>query len=177
MVGPDDSIAPEIRAQAPGELATVVEVNQLAFGRPDEGELVRRLVEDCPDVISLVAVVEGAVVGHILFSPIVLQCDDASELPGMALAPMAVLPDWQMRGIGMQLVNAGLAATYRSQCPFVVVLGHPTYYPRFGFERASRYGVRCPWEAPDEAFMVIAADPDALHPGTIRYRSEFEALA
>jgi putative acetyltransferase len=96
----------------------------------------------------------------------------------MGLAPLAVLPELQRQGIGIELTNAGLAAVRQTPCPFVIVLGHPEYYPRFGFERASRYGIRSQYEGvPDEAFMILVLDQGALRgkSGVARYRDEFDA--
>ena len=93
----------------------------------------------------------------------------------MGLAPMAVLPGHQRKGIGSELVRAGLAELRERDCPFVIVLGHPEYYPRFGFEPASGHGVKCEWEVPDEAFMILVLDEARLPEagGTARYRPEF----
>ena len=90
---------------------------------------------------------------------------------------MAVLPSLQRQGIGSRLVVEGLARLRSAGCPFVVVLGHHEYYPRFGFEPASRYGVRCQWEdVPDEAFMIMVTEEGAIpaEGGVIRYREEFD---
>ena len=88
---------------------------------------------------------------------------------------MAVLPERQRQGIGSELVETGLAELRERDCPFVIVLGHPEYYPRFGFEPASRHGIKCEWEVPDEAFMILVLDevrmPEAG--GRARYRAEF----
>ena len=166
----------EIRRERPYDAAAIRNVHDLAFGRPAEGAVVDRLREICPECVSLVAVLEGRVVGHVLFSPVVLECDDARTLAGMGLAPLAVLPDHQGQGIGTRLAASGLALVREMACPFVVVLGHPGYYPRFGFERASRYGIRCRWEVPDEAFMILVASPEAMRgaKGVARYRDEFD---
>ena len=88
---------------------------------------------------------------------------------------MAVSPESQRRGIGSALVRKGLAQIDASGCPFVVVLGHPEYYPRFGFRRASEYGLRCEWDVPDETFMVRVFDAARIPPqgGLVRYRPEF----
>ena len=88
---------------------------------------------------------------------------------------MAVTPEQQRRGVGAALIDAGLARLRAAGCPFVVVLGHHEYYTRFGFVPASRYGMRCEWDVPDESFMVQALDPaaTAAAAGQIRYRQEF----
>ena len=88
---------------------------------------------------------------------------------------MAVTPEQQRRGVGAALIDAGLARLRAAGCPFVVVLGHHEYYTRFGFVPASRYGMRCEWDVPDESFMVHVLDPaaTAAAAGQIRYRPEF----
>ncbi len=163
-----------IRDELPGDVAAVRSINTLAFGRPAEARLVDCLRTACPEAISLVAVEEGIVVGHILFTPATI---DGAGLGGMGLAPMAVLPGKQRSGIGSALVKAGLARLREMNCPFVIVLGHPAYYPRFGFVPASRAGLCSQWPGvPDEAFMVLALDPGRLSGvhGTARYRPEFD---
>ena len=96
----------------------------------------------------------------------------------MGLAPMAVLPERQRQGIGSRLVEAGIRILRKQGCPFVIVLGHPGFYPRFGFVSASRYGLTCQWEGvPDEAFMVLILNESTLAgvTGIARYRDEFAA--
>jgi putative acetyltransferase len=162
-----------VRPEAAEDEAAIREVNEAAFGGPEEASLVDRLRSACGGYASFVAVDEGAVVGHILFTPITL----AGATPGgMGLAPMAVPPARQGQGIGSQMVEYGIARLRGAGCPFVVVLGHPEYYPRFGFDKASRWSMKSPWDGvPDEAFMLLPLDVDALPSGggVVRYRPEF----
>jgi putative acetyltransferase len=163
-----------IRLEAPGDVIQVRRINELAFGQPAEADLVDRLRDACAESLSLVAEDE-VVVGHILFTPVVVE-SSGQRIVGMGLAPMAVLPDRQRNGIGSQLVTRGLDALRDRRCPFVVVVGHPEYYPRFGFEPASRHGIASQWDGmPDEAFMALMLDPRAMTgvSGIARYRDEF----
>ncbi len=120
------------------------------------------------------AIEDGAIIGHILFTPATL---DAAPMVGMGLAPMAVDPSHQNRGIGTLLVRHGIDHLSASGCPFVIVLGHPGFYPRLGFEQASSYGLICQWEGvPDDAFMIMILDQDGFPEvsGIARYRDEFD---
>ncbi|HEX8749112.1 MAG TPA: N-acetyltransferase, partial [Pyrinomonadaceae bacterium] len=142
-----------IRAETAEDVSSVRRVNELAFERKEEAELVDRLRSAVEFFVSLVALSDARVVGHIFFSPVTLEAE-AADFPLMGLAPMAVLPGYQNQGIGSQLVLDGLEQCRRMGCYAVVVLGHPEYYPRFGFVPASRKGLRCEYPVPDEAFMV-----------------------
>jgi putative acetyltransferase len=163
-----------IRPERPDDIARVREINTLAFGQPAEALLVDTLRANCADAVSLVAD-ENAVVGHILFTPVTVENSDRPLL-GMGLAPMAVHPDRQRAGIGTQLVTRGLEILRERNCPFVVVVGHPEYYPRFGFVPASRRGLVSQWAVPDDAFMVLVLDEPAMAgmSGVARYRAEFD---
>ena len=163
-----------IRAERPDDAAQVRRVNELGFGQPAEADLVERLRQACPDSLSLVAEDEE-VVGHIFFTPVVVE-GAARPVLGMGLAPMAVLPDRQRQGIGSQLVTRGLDILRERSCPFVVVVGHPEYYPRFGFEPASTHGLSSQWKGmPDAAFMVLVLNAHAMArvSGVATYRDEF----
>jgi len=166
-----------IRDEAAGDAPAVRAVLEEAFASPLEAGIVDALRAACSDRLSLVAEGDGGIVGHILFTPAEI---DAAEgvLRGYGLAPMAVRPAWQRRGIGSALIAEGTRRLRDAGVPYVIVLGHPEYYPRFGFERASRHGVRCQWPGvPDEAFMLLVLDP-AVAPrlaGLARYRPEFDA--
>jgi putative acetyltransferase len=167
-----------IRQERPEDVAEVRRVNELAFEQPAEANLVDKLRLACSDALSLVADDDG-VVGHILFTPVVAE-SGARRVSGMGLAPMAVAPDHQRRGIGSELVRRGLEILRQRGCPFVVVVGHPEYYPRFGFEPASTRGLVSQWEGiPDAAFMVLILDGRAMTgvSGVARYREEFDEVA
>ncbi len=151
-------------------------INERAFEGPAEAGIVDRLRRACPECLSLVAEDGDDVVGHILFSPVAVE-SAGRTVAGMGLAPMAVVPDRQRQAIGTKLVQEGLEILRRRGCPFVIVLGHPDYYPRFGFERASTHGLSCQWEGvPDEAFMVLVLDRGVMAgvSGVARYRAEFD---
>jgi len=164
----------EIRKEEPQDRDALRHLNLAAFDNGPEAALVDKLRSSCKDYMAFVAIEDGAVVGHILFTPVTV---DGSSAVGMGLAPIAVLSSHQRKGIGSRLVRHGLEHLRQSGCPFVIVLGHPEYYPRFGFELASRYLLLSQWEkVPDEAFMIAVVDNSALpKAGSIaRYRSEFD---
>jgi putative acetyltransferase len=165
---PDTPIT--VRDERPEDLETVRLVNDLAFDQPLEGRIVDVLRAHGAVRLSLVAEVDGRIVGHILFSPVT-----SAGAEGLGLGPMAVLPEQQRRGVGAALIDAGLARLRAAGCPFVVVLGHDGYYTRFGFVPASRHGLRCEWDVPDETFMVYVIDAaaTAAAAGLVRYRPEF----
>jgi putative acetyltransferase len=159
-----------VRDEQPADLAAIRAVNDAAFDQPLEGRIVDALRAHGAVRLSLVAEVDGHVVGHILFSPVV-----SAGAEGLGLGPMAVTPEHQRRGIGAALIEAALTRLRAAGCPFVVVLGHHDYYGRFGFLPASRHGLRCEWDVPDESFMVHVLDSagTAAAAGLIRYRPEF----
>lgn len=162
-----------IREERPGDEEGIRAVNAAAFERPVEAGIVDRLRESCPDLVSLVAVDDERIVGHILFSPAAVE----GGPEGMVLAPLAVLPEYQRRGIGTALAKRGLEALRERRCPFVIVYGHPGYYPRFGFERASVHGLASHLaDVPDDVFMVLVLDEAAMAGvrGVVRHRHEFD---
>ena len=163
-----------IRSETAGDRRAVREANERAFDRPNEAALVDAVRAAADPIVSLVAIDKERVVGHILFSPVTIEDDDSGTL-AMGLGPMAVLPDYQRQGIGSQLVRTGLNECQRIGCNVVVVVGHPEFYPRFGFIPASRKGLRCEYPVPDEVFMVVELKPGALdnRRGLVKYRPEF----
>ena len=170
---PERKDGTQIRPERAADTAAVRAVNRAAFETGAEAELVDALRERVEPVISLVADATGSIVGHILFSPVTLS--GHAELKIMGLAPMAVRPAEQRRGIGSALVRAGLKRCRQAGCAAVVVLGHPEYYPRFGFVPASRFGIACEYDVPDEVFMAIELEPGILRDtsGTVRYHAAF----
>jgi len=164
-----------VREETPEDIGAVRNINESAFGQPAEASIVDKLRANCADILSLVAVEGDQVVGHILFSPARIELGEKA-VEGMGLAPLAVMPERQREGIGSALVRSGISTLKDRRCPFIIVLGYPGYYPRFGFERASLHGIKCQWEVPDEVFMVLILDKSAMSDacGVARYRPEFD---
>jgi putative acetyltransferase len=163
-----------VRAERPGDAAAIRRVNQEAFGRASEADLVDALRAHGRVSLSLVAERDGAIVGHILFSPVRIDSGRESTA-ALGLAPMAVLPAHRRVGIGSALVRTGLGECRHAGHGCIVVLGHPKYYPRFGFVPASRHGLAWEHPAPDEAFMVLPLREGGIpaEGGLVRYAPEF----
>jgi putative acetyltransferase len=166
-----------IRREEPQDIAAIRQVNEQAFGGSGEANAIEALRDRGAATLSLVAVIDDRVVGHLFFTPAAIETADHTW-PALGLAPLAVLPEHQRRGIGSALMRAGLAECARLGYERVIVLGHPDYYPRFGFLRASLYGIRPEWEAPDEAFMVLELQRGALDSvsGIARYQPEWNGV-
>ena len=169
-----------IRGEQKEDITDIHSVNRLAFGQDNEAFLVQRIRDSSGFVpeLSLVAIGNSQVVGHILFSRIHIEMPK-EDVAALSLAPMAVLPEFQRSGIGSQLVSIGLERCRGLGHSIVVVIGHPQYYPRFGFVPAREMGLELNFSVPDEAFLVCELSPDALRgiKGTVRYPPEFEDMA
>jgi putative acetyltransferase len=165
-----------IRPETNADRAAVRAVNEAAFETPAEADLVEALHRTDMSLVSLVAEVDGKVVGHILFSPVSLI--GHAHLNVMGLAPMAVVPDYQRKGIGSALVRQGLTRCKDLGCCAVVVVGHPGYYPRFGFVPANRHALRCEYDVPEDVFMVAELEAGALSSaaGLVRYDDAFAGV-
>ncbi|MCL4746448.1 MAG: N-acetyltransferase [Burkholderiaceae bacterium] len=163
-----------VRAERPEDRAAVRAVNLSAFDTAAEANLVDALRDQVQPVISLVAEIDAQVIGHIMFSPVTM--DGHADLRLMGLAPMAVSPEHQSTGIGSALVRAGLQRCSELGFGAVVVLGHPPYYPRVGFQPSVRFGITSEYDAPAEAFMVVELQPGYLRgaTGTVRYHEAFK---
>ncbi|MER6088179.1 GNAT family N-acetyltransferase [Streptomyces bluensis] len=161
------------RPESPADRAEVYELTAAAFGRAEEADLVEALRADpgawLPDLSYVAEGPDGAVAAYALLT----RCH-VDEVPALALAPVAVRPGRQRQGAGAAVVRAVLEAARGREERLVLVLGHPEYYPRFGFTRASAYGIRPGFDAPDEAMMALVLNGSAyVAPGTIRYPAAF----
>ena len=161
-----------IRKEAATDRAAVRRINELAFEGAAEADLVEALHRDALVLASLVADVDRDTVGHVLFSRMWVDTP-AGALEAACLAPVAVLPLQQRRGIGVALITSGIDEMRRLGERVVFVVGHPTYYPRFGFEQAGTYGLTSPF--PADVFMVMELVPGALRgvAGPVRYPAAF----
>ena len=166
-----------IRPETPADREAVRGLIETAFERSAEADLVEAL-RNRSETVTLVAEESGGrVVGQIVFSPVRVEGHDA--LTSMGLAPVAVAPERQRSGVGSALVRTGLQACREQGVELVVVLGHPEYYPRFGFRPASTLGLRSEYEVPDEVFMALELVPGALagvEDAVVRYSEPFAEL-
>lgn len=161
----------QVRKERPDDIPAIHTLNKIAFDQEQEAKIVDALRKNGAAMLSLVAICNGQVVGHIMYSPVTI----GDKLEGAALGSMSVSPQYQGKGIGSQLVRAGNEQLKSEGCPFIIVLGHTGYYPRFGFKSASKFGVSCEWDVPDNVFMLLVLDEGQIHgvTGQARYRHEF----
>ena len=154
----------EIRPEQPGDEEAIAKVNRHAFGGEEEVEIIAgiRGSEYSIPELSLVAETDGRIIGHIMFSIITLVHFDRPAEKILSLAPMAVEPEMQNTGIGSALVKAGMDKARELGHTVIVVIGHPEFYPRFGFRQARALGLDVGMEVPDETFMVAGLQPGAL---------------
>lgn len=161
-----------IRTEAASDHSMIRQVNEAAFGGIDEADLVEALRAEGTVLLSCVADRSGQVVGHVLFSR--MWIDTATgAIDAVALAPMAVLPEYQRQGIGQRLIPYGLDVLRGAREQIVIVVGHPEYYPRFGFSRALTRSLESPF--PPDPFMALELRPGALNGvrGRVRYARAF----
>jgi putative acetyltransferase len=165
----------EIVTATPDRYAAIAELNHTAFGSDAEGALITRLRDGGMVLVERVALDADGLVGHILFSRLNVEIDGRT-VRSAALAPMAVRPDRHRQGIGSRLVQDGLANLRSVGCEAVIVLGHPGYYPRFGFSAALAAKLNAPFRG--EAFMALALVSGALsgHAGSVTYPDAFRIV-
>lgn len=166
-----------IRSEESTDYPTVREVNEQAFEGSTEASLVEALRLEADPYISLVAVKNGEVIGHIFFSPVSIENPGEIGL-ALGLAPMAVKPEHQREGIGSLLVTQGLKECELLGAEIVVVLGHRDYYPRFGFRPAAEVGLTCEYDVAPEEFMVLELKEGVLPSvsGLVRYHQAFSTI-
>lgn len=163
-----------IRPEQAGDEAAIHEVHTFAFGQDAEARLVEALRSSDHFVaaLSLAAVANGVLVGHALFTRLSVVSRSGSYT-ALALAPVAVKPGRQRSGVGSALIRAGLAEAEHHDLPGVIVLGHATYYPRFGFRPAREFGIEGPFRDVGDAFMALELRAAGLLPGFVRYPRAF----
>ena len=165
-----------IRPSEPEDDSGIQTLYLEAFETDEEAIIFQELRHSNLELISLVAEEECQIRGHILFSMVQHDPDSGMRITG--LAPMAVLPGWQNQGIGSMLVQKGLEACRRQKFEAVVVLGHPRFYPRFGFIPSVEFGIRSEYDVSPEVFMILELKPGVLSgsPGTVKYHEVFDRI-
>lgn len=165
-----------VRFENERDYSAVFQLNAAAFPSDAEARLVEVLRNLANPVLSLVAEEQGQVIGHIMFTPVSLST--FPEFKIMGLAPMAVAPGSQRKGFGSALVRKGLDFCREQGASAVVVLGHPTYYPQFGFVPSTEFGIFSEYEVPEEVFMAVELEPRALEgkQGLVKYHEAFGAV-
>ncbi|MGB3625978.1 MAG: N-acetyltransferase [Henriciella sp.] len=160
-----------IRPACPDDAEDIGALNDAAFGTPDEAKIVARLAEDGDSLASLIAHNDREILGHIQFFRILINGNDI----GAGLGPMSVVPERQKSGIGRGLIKLGMTMMEGQGRQLVFVLGHPDYYPKFGFSPGVAARYEAPWSGP--AFMGIELSPAAPRTGTLTYPGAFGAPA
>lgn len=166
-----------IRPQKKGDNNAVYAINQTAFDSDAEANLVQELLMSDTNTLSIVSESEGVLNGHLLLSEMTVQQRDV-DLKIYGLAPMAVLPAYQRQGIGKQLVQEAIRKAREAFIDAIFVLGHPEYYPRFGFKPTIEYQITGVYDVPPEAFMVLDLGHclQTLHGMTVCYADAFQKL-
>ena len=166
-----------IRIEEKSDIDLIWKLNSTVFPTNAEADLVNSLRDSGVPIISIVAEKDEKIIGHIFFSEVELV-GNSSGLKLIGLAPMAVANHLQRKGIGSKLVTSGIEECKKQNYDVVVVLGHPEYYPKFGFLPSIEYGIKCEYDVPDEAFMILELSEGVLDgtEGTIRYNKLFNSL-
>ncbi len=170
-----------LRKETYADFADIFEVNKMAFGQEDEAKLVSALRNNAAVFVpelSIVATENNKIVGHILFTKIIIKGEQGNNYESLGLAPMSVRPELQRKGIGGLLIKKGLEIATGLGFKSVIVLGHEHYYPKFGFEPAGKWSIKAPFDVPSNVFMAIELIKDGLEniSGTVIYPREFETV-
>lgn len=166
-----------IRPESESDFACIARVHEQAFGQPGEARLVERIRTTAAYIaeLSLAAVLESKIVGHIILSKVSLE--HASNIELLALAPLAILPEWQNQGFGGLLVREAIERADKLGHTLITVLGDNAYYERFGFETASKEGIKSIFDVPDEHYMILKLSAYKKEiKGTVCYPSVFDDL-
>ncbi|HMS28678.1 MAG TPA: N-acetyltransferase [Saprospiraceae bacterium] len=170
-----------LRHETEVDLNAIFLLNKAVFDTESEARLVDALRKNSsvflPE-LSIIATLRNQIIGHILFTKILIKGELGNQFESLALAPMAVFSEFQNKGVGGQLINHGLEVAKHLGFKSVIVLGHEKYYPKFGFEPAQKWGIKAPFEVPSNAFMAIELVKDGLKEmaGEVSYPNEFSAV-
>ncbi len=167
----------EIRQEKDDDVSAIYALNVAAFDYPAEAKLVDKLRDDGAHILSLVAVDENRILGHVLFSSVTIHSDEG-DLDVVGLAPMGVYPNHQRAGIGGKMIAEGIRQLKEMGYKAIVLLGHPEYYPRFGFRPSHEFGIEYTYKVPPESFMVLELEEGILkkHPGVAKYHLAFDSM-
>lgn len=168
-----------IRPETEKDYTCITRVNDLAFKRKAEGKLIEELrkLDNFDSRLSFVAEVDEEIVGHLLFTTVAIDNNDMDHKT-LTLAPMSILPEFQKRSVGKLMIIYGLQIAKEAGYGSVVVLGHPSYYPKLGFKPASKWNIKSPFPTPDNAFMAIELFPGSLDnvSGKVIFPSAFDEV-
>ena len=166
-----------IEKETNADVSAIHQVNVDAFKQPNEARLVDALRAAGALTHSLVAKEDGNVIGHLAVSPVTIT-DNGKEYHAVGLGPIAISPSRQRTGIGKALINHLIDSVLKESDNLLVVLGHPEYYPKFGFKPSLPFGIKSEYDVPQEAFMALELKPGALNEisGVVRYHETFSQV-
>lgn len=157
-----------LRKEEKKDFDEIRNINNICFNGDYESRLIENLRQGSNFILSLVAKDNGKIVGHIMYSRIKI-----GDINSVALAPMCVIPEYQKKGIGTDLIKESFKYLKEINEKNIVVLGHTDFYKRLGFEKSANYGVKCPFDVPEDIFMVFELEKGSLTEGIVEYGEEF----